>query len=269
MDAPVTAPPRLIASDLDGTLLDPDGVVSGRTRRALDAARERGIEIVLVTGRPARWVRDLPEATGAHAIVVCANGAMLYDVDAHAVIDHAPLASALAVELVDHLRADAPGCRFACEMEFAFGRDADYPARLPTPPDTLLGDVRDMVAERETTKLIVRDDALEHDALVEVVGAIVGDRAEVTHSGYGIVEISARGVDKARGLRVACARHGIPLGDVIAFGDMPNDLPMLRLAGLGVAVANAHPDVLAAADEVTASNADDGVAQVLERVLGL
>ena len=261
--------PRLIASDLDGTLLGPDGTVSARTRAALDAARDRGVEVVLVTGRPARWVRELPEATGAHAIVVCANGAMLYDVDAHAVIDHAPLAPELAAELVDHLRADAPGCRFACEMGFEFGRDADYPARLPTPPDTLLRDVRELVAERETTKLIVRDDDLEHDALVRIVARIVGDRGEVTHSGYGIVEISARGVDKARGLRVACARHGIDPVDVIAFGDMPNDIPLLRLAGRGVAVANAHPDVLRAADEITASNADDGVAQVLERVLGI
>ena len=264
----MTPLPRLIASDLDGTLLNAEGEVSERTRRALDAARARGIEVVLVTGRPARWVRDLPEATGAHAIVVCANGAMLYDVDAHAVIDHAPLAPAVAVELVRHIRAEAPGCRFACEMEFAFGRDVDYPSRLPVPDDVLLGDVAEMVAERETTKLIIRDDAVEHDALVRIVERIVGDRGEVTHSGYGIVEISAPGVDKARGLRVACARHGIDPADVIAFGDMPNDIPLLRLAGHGVAVANAHADVLRAADEITASNADDGVAQVIERVLG-
>ena len=263
----MTRIPRLIASDLDGTLLGPDGEVSARTRASLDAARARGIEIVLVTGRPARWVRDLPEATGAHAIVVCANGAMLYDVDAHAVIDHAPLAPAVAAELVAHLREDAPGCRFACEMGFAFGRDVDYPSRLPVPDDVLLGDVLEMVAERETTKLIVRDDGLEHDALVRVVERIVGDRGEVTHSGYGIVEISAPGVDKGRGLRVACDRHGIDPADVIAFGDMPNDIPLLRLAGHGVAVANAHADVLRAADEITASNADDGVAQVIERLL--
>jgi len=261
--------PRLVASDLDGTLLDPEGEVSVRTRRALDAVIARGIDVVLVTGRPPRWVRDLPEATGAHSIVVCANGALLYDVDEHVVIDHAPLPSALAVELVEHLRQDAPGCRFACEMTFQFGRDTDYPSRWPIPDDTLLGDVLEMVRDNETTKLIVRDDDLEHDELVRVVQHIVGERANVTHSGYGIVELSAAGVDKARGLRVACDRHGIDLDDVIAFGDMPNDLPMIRIAGHGVAVANAHADVLAAADEITASNADDGVAQVLERLLEL
>ncbi len=259
--------PLLIASDLDGTLLDNDGGVSVRTRRALDQAAALGVEIMLVTGRPPRWVRELPEATGAHSIVVCANGALLYDVDEHAVIDHAPLSRSLAVELVEHLRADAPGCRFACEMTFQFGRDTDYPTLWPTPPDTLLGDVLDMVSANDTTKLIARDDEITHDELVRVVTDIVGARAEVTHSGYGIVEISAKGVDKGRGLRVACQRHGVALDRTIAFGDMPNDLPMLRLAGHSVAVANAHADVLAVVDEVTATNVDDGVAQVLERVL--
>ena len=259
--------PRLIASDLDGTLLDPEGEVSVRTRRALDHATALGIDIVLVTGRPPRWVRDLPAATGAHSIVVCANGALLYDVDEHVVIDHLPIASPLAVELVEHLRQDAPDCVFACEMTFQFGRDTAYPTHYNT-PETLIGDVREMVAAAETTKLIVRDDAIEHDELVRIVAAIVGDRAEVTHSGYGIVEISAKGADKGRGLRVACERHGIELADTIAFGDMPNDLPMLRIAGHSVAVANAHADVLAIVDEVTLSNADDGVAVVLERLLG-
>ena len=152
-------------------------------------------------------------------------------------------------------------------MTFQFGRDTAYPTLYNT-PETLIGDVREMVAAAETTKLIVRDDAIEHDELVRIVAAIVGDRAEVTHSGYGIVEISAKGADKGRGLRVACERHGIELADTIAFGDMPNDLPMLRIAGHSVAVANAHADVLAIVDEVTLSNADDGVAVVLERLLG-
>jgi HAD superfamily hydrolase (TIGR01484 family) len=259
--------PGLIASDLDGTLLLPGGGVSERTRTALGRATAAGLEVVLVTGRPPRWVRELPAAVGAHSIVVCANGALLYDVDAHEVVDHAPLPGALAVGIVETLRAEAPGCRFACEMTFRFGRDRDYPVRIEPPADALVGDVAAMVAAEPATKLIVRDDLLAHDDLVRLVRSIVGDRAEVTHSGYGIVEISAPGVDKARGLRVACERHGVDVDAAVAFGDMPNDIPMLRLAGHGVAVANAHPDVLAVADEVTASNAEDGVAIVLERVL--
>jgi Cof subfamily protein (haloacid dehalogenase superfamily) len=263
---PPFMPVRLIASDLDGTLLRDDGSVSGRTRAVLARAAEQGIPIVLVTGRPPRWVRDLPALTGAHAVVVCANGALLYDVDAHTIIDHAPIPSALAVELVDALRAEAAGCAFACEMAFQFGHDASYPARFP-PPDVQVGDVREMVAATAATKLIVRDDHVEHDTLVALVRQVVSGRAEVTHSGYGIVEISAPGVDKARGLRVACERHGIDPAEAIAFGDMPNDIPMLVLAGHGVAVANAHADVRAIANEITVSNEEDGVAVVLERFL--
>jgi hydroxymethylpyrimidine pyrophosphatase-like HAD family hydrolase len=225
------------------------------------------MEIVLVTGRPPRWVHDLPARAGAHTVVVCANGALLYDVDEHDVVDHAPLDSALAIELVDSLRGEAPGCSFACEMTFRFGRDRDYPMRAEPPSDALVGDVRDMVAVNPATKLIVRDDLIPHEDLVATVRSIIAGRAEVTHGGYGIVEISAPGVDKGRGLRVACERHGIDVGATIAFGDMPNDLPMLMIAGRAVAVANAHPNVLAAVDEVTASNAEDGVALVIERLI--
>lgn len=257
---------RLIASDLDGTLLRDDGTISARTRAVLARAAERGIRTVLVTGRPPRWVRDVPALTGAHAEVVCANGALLYDVDADAILDHAPLPSVLAVELVDALRAAARGCTFACEMAFRFGHDAAYPARF-APPDVQVGDVREMVAAEPATKIIVRDDLVAHEALVATVRRVVRGRAEVTHSGYGIVEISAPGVDKARGLRVACARHGIALAETIAFGDMPNDIPMLVGVGHGVAVANAHADVRSIANEITASNEEDGVAVVLERLL--
>ena len=150
-------------------------------------------------------------------------------------------------------------------MAFRFGHDAAYPVRLP-PPDVLVGDVRDMVGDTPATKLIVRDDLLDHDVLVAAVRHVVRGRAEVTHSGFGIVEISAPGVDKARGLRVACERHGIALAQTIAFGDMPNDIPMLVMAGHGVAVANAHADVRSIANEITASNEEDGVAIVLERL---
>jgi Cof subfamily protein (haloacid dehalogenase superfamily) len=260
-------PFRLIASDLDGTLLRDDGTVSARTVEALARAARCGIRTILVTGRPPRWVRGLPAMTGAHAVVVCANGAILYDVDADAIVDHAPLPSALAVELVDALRAEALGCTLACEMALRFGHDPDYPVRSP-PPDVVIGDVRELVAVEPATKLIVRDDAIDHDALVAAVRRVVRGRAEVTHSGFGIVEISAPGVDKARGLRVACERHGIALAQSIAFGDMPNDIPMILQAGHGVAVANAHAEVRSVAREITGSNEDDGVAAVLERILG-
>ncbi len=101
-----------------------------------------------------------------------------------------------------------------------------------------------------------------------IAGALAG-LAEATHSSHsGLVEISAAGVTKAAGLAWYCHRIGIAADDVLAFGDMPNDVPMLTWAGRAVAVANAHPAVLAVADEVTSANSTDGVAAYLEKIFG-
>jgi hydroxymethylpyrimidine pyrophosphatase-like HAD family hydrolase len=117
-------------------------------------------------------------------------------------------------------------------------------------------------------KLMLRHDQLLADALLDRARAVVGHLAELTHSnsGDGLLEISAQGISKATTLERVCAEHGVAREEVIAFGDMPNDLPMLEWAGYAVAVANGHPDVLAAAAEVTASNDEAGVARVLERL---
>jgi hypothetical protein len=115
-------------------------------------------------------------------------------------------------------------------------------------------------------KMLVRDPALSSDAMVAVLAPVVGSAGDLTfsHSG-GLVEISAPGVTKATGLAEVAAAVGVSASDVVAFGDMPNDLEMLRWAGHGVAMGNAHPALREVADEVTATNAEDGLALVLER----
>lgn len=119
-------------------------------------------------------------------------------------------------------------------------------------------------------KLLARSAEQDPDAFVALVAAALEGLAEATHSSYsGLVEISASGVTKAAGLAWYCARLGIDARDVLAFGDMPNDVPMLTWAGRGVAVANAHRAVLEIADEVTAANSADGVAAYLEKVFGV
>jgi len=118
----------------------------------------------------------------------------------------------------------------------------------------------------DVVKLLARHEELGSDELLSLAKSAVPEGAELTHSSSdGLLEISAAGVSKASGLATVCAELGVAADDVVAFGDMPNDLPMLAWAGTGVAVANAHPEVLAAADEVTASNDDDGVAAYLSR----
>lgn len=259
--------PRLVATDLDGTLLAPDETVTPRTRRALDRARRSGLPVLLVTGRPPRWMAEPVAETGVPGPVICANGAIVYDPAAGAILQHATLASAVAARLVVGLRAAAPGTTFACEMGLAYGREPGYaPLRLPLPDRVRVGDALDLVAG-PVTKLLVRHPGHAVEALATAAEALAGADAEVTWSTPHLVEIHGAGVTKASTLARWCAAAGIHRSEVVAFGDMPNDLAMLRWAGTGVAVANAHPDVLAAADAVTASNADDGVAAYLEALL--
>jgi Cof subfamily protein (haloacid dehalogenase superfamily) len=258
---------RLVASDLDGTLLRSDLSVSDRTRTALGRAVAAGIRVVVVSARPPRWLGVELDKLGVPGTGICCNGAVVYDFERGVAVAHHPLAADLAVRLVERLRERAPGVAFACEDErFEFAREAGY-VRLweigPEPP------VRDALefAAAPLTKLVAQHPELSQAELLAIAHEVCGDEAVATISGERLVELSAAGVTKAFALANLCAELGIGAGEVVAFGDMPNDVPMLEWAGRGVAVANAHPDALAAADEVTASNDEDGVALVLERLL--
>ena len=258
---------RLVASDLDGTLLRPDGTVSERTRDAVAAARRAGLTLVLVTGRPPRSLAPIAARIGLGGIVICANGAVVWDLDAATMLDTSPLAAELAVGLVRGLRRAIPGALFAVELERGFGREAGWTdGTLPPSPDGLEGDALELVTG-PVVKLLLRHPTMPHAEVARRAREAVGEEAVVTWAGTQVVEISAAGVTKAWALGRLCDRLGVHREEVVAVGDMENDLAMLAWAGHAVAVANAQQNVLAAADEVTASNLDDGVAQVLERLV--
>jgi Cof subfamily protein (haloacid dehalogenase superfamily) len=260
---------RIIATDLDGTLLRRDHSISARTRAAIRAAQDAGLTVAFVTARPPRDVRALIEDAGLSGAAVCSNGAILYDAGAGAVLHHRQLGAALGRALVHELRAAEPDIAFATEHGHKLGLEPNFPSLFAE----TVHDHAPRVAcalelcEEEPTKLIAHHPGHGPDALAERIRAVVGARGEVTHSGWPIVEIGPAGVSKASGLAWLCAELGAAASQVIAFGDMPNDIPMLAFAGRAVGVANAHPDVLALAHEVTASNEEDGVAQVIERLL--
>jgi hydroxymethylpyrimidine pyrophosphatase-like HAD family hydrolase len=260
-------PIKLVASDLDGTLLRPDETVSERTMAAILATRRAGITLVLVTGRPPRNLSPIAERLGVGGIAICANGAVLWDLDTGTILDLTPLAADLAIWLVHKLRAAIPGALFAVELEGGFGREAGWAdGLLPAAPDALEADALELITG-PVTKLLLRQPTLPFAEVAGRARAAVGEQAVVTWAGTRVVEISAPGVTKAFALERLCRRLGIRPQEVVAVGDMPNDLAMLAWAGRSVAVANAADEVLAAADEVTAANVDDGVALVLERVV--
>lgn len=173
------------------------------------------------------------------------------------------LESEVALELVHALRERLPGILFAVEHE-GFAHEPGFSAWNWTPPaETRIADAVELLAD-PATKLILRHAGHDTVAIQDLARELVGERATVVASGSEAVEVTAAGVNKA----TAVAELGIPADDVVAFGDYPNDIPMLTWAGRGVAMGNAHPDVIAIADEVTASNDEDGVALVLERLAG-
>ena len=260
---------RLVATDLDGTLLRPDGTISARTQAALARAQARGMTIVFVSARSPRSVRVYAAEAGVNGFAICANGAIVYDLERSRIVDHHALDPAVARRLVLGLRERVPGTSFACERELVFSCEPLYDEHNPYADrdlDYVRADALELIAD-PLTKLIVRHPGLPLTQLADLASELAGADAAVTFSGEHFVEISAPGVTKAFALERLCERLRIGRTEVIAFGDMPNDLPLLAWAGRSIAVANAHPEVLAAADEMSASNADDGVALVVEKLV--
>lgn len=268
---------RLIATDLDGTLLRSDGSVSPRTRAALEAAEAAGLVVVFVTGRPPRWLDHVVDETGHLGVAVGANGAVIYDLHDERVVRAHTLAPGVALEVADDVRARFPEVSYAVEYVDGFAAEADYvhdwtinPAYdrkgnpLPSPRIAPLTEIVD----RPLLKVLAKDRGREVDEFLALAGSLLGERASITHSSaIGLLEIAAPGVTKATGLAEIAAGHGIDASEVVAIGDMPNDIPMLEWVGRSYAVANAHPTVQAVADEVVGANDEDAVATLIEQVL--
>ena len=253
---------------MDGTLLRSDGSVSDRTRCALGRVRDAGMRITLVTARAPRWLKEIVgDLQLGSGYAVCSNGAIVYDFAGGAAFLHRRLAADVSTRIVEALRVAAPGVAFACERESWAFHEPHYVPLWPTPGmEGARTDALEFVAE-PISKLLVQHPHLSQDELYALVTGICGEDATATISGEVLVEISAAGVTKAYALAALCDEIGVDPQSVLAFGDMPNDIPMLEWAGRGIAVANAHPDVIAVADEVTDANDDDGVAAALERLL--
>lgn len=255
--------PRLVATDLDGTLLRADGTISARTAGVLTALRDLGVEVLVVTARPPRWLA--PVAGLGHATAICLNGAMVVDLATSRAIERHLMDPPHAGAVVADLRVALPGPVFA--IETPDGMLAEH-AFEGWQSEALRAERIEDVLDTGAGKLLVRCPAVPDDAFVALVREVVADRGQVHDSGArGLAEIAAPGVTKAATLARWAAQRGIGPDEVWAFGDMPNDLEMLTWAGHGVAVANAHPRVLAAADEVCAAHDDDGVARRLEALL--
>ncbi|GAA1932015.1 HAD family hydrolase [Nocardioides marmoribigeumensis] len=260
---------RLVATDLDGTLLHTDGTVTDRTRRVIEALEARGVLVVFVTGRPVRWMETLWPHVGDHGLAICSNGAIVYDVAQHAVSELRPIPREVVLEVADVVRREVPGTAFAVERADGFGKEPVFHPEGPTGPDLRVASLEEIAGDG-VAKLLARHEELDPAGFWARVEALVGGLVTTTWSSVGaLVEMSAAGVTKATTLAAVCAEHGIGPEHVLAFGDMPNDLALLEWAGRGYAMANAHGSVLAATEHHAPPHDEDGVAQVLEDLFGL
>lgn len=265
--------PDLIASDVDGTLLDDDEKITARTRDAIHAAVDAGTVFVLATGRPPRWVGPIVDALGFAPMAVCANGAVIYDPSTDRIVSATTLSTDVLGELAEIATRVIPGAGLAVERVGASAHDAATPQFVSSPgyehawlnPDNTEVSFEDLLTAPAVKLLIRKAGALSSD-MAATLAKHVGLGGDITYStNNGLVEVVPIGISKATGVEQLARPYGISAENVVAFGDMPNDVPMLEWAGLGVAMGNAHPDAVAAADEVTAPNTEDGLARVLER----
>ena len=265
--------PAQVATDVDGTLLDSNERITPRTREAIAAAVAGGAYFVLATGRPPRWIPPVVEQLGFAPMSVCANGAVIYDAATDRIVSARTLPVDVLTELAEIAARVIPGAGLAAERIGRSAHDTATPQFVSAPgyehawlnPDNTEVSYEDLLSA-PAVKLLVRKPGVPSAELAAALTKHVGMLGDVTFStNDGLVEISALGISKAVGVEQVARPLGISAEDVVAFGDMPNDVPMLRWAGHGVAMGNAHPEAIAAANEVTTPNDDDGLARVLER----
>lgn len=278
---------RLLATDLDGTLLRPDRTVGDATRAAIAEAEAGGIRVVYVTGRPPRWMRVVAQETGHASTAICANGAVLLDLAGERVLSRTTIDPTAAGEITAGLRERfGPAVHFALERvalapmaagttQFGggspteFALESGYRGLLPLPSDSPRVPLPELLALPDPVKLLARLDPHPDAArFLPLARQLAAGRLEVTHSSSdALLEFGPGGVTKATALAALVASMGLARGDVVSVGDMPNDVAMLDWAGVGLAVQDGHDQARAAADHTVPGPSQDGVALVLRAML--
>ena len=268
--------PRLIVSDIDGTLLDRNHRVPKRNREAVSRAVAAGAEFALATGRPFRWIMPVLEQLPVRPVCVTSNGAVIYDSAEDRVLsahELSPEALAETVNVASRVLQPLGGAGFGAEraggslldpVEELFVVESHYSENALFEGFGLVS-VGELVA-KPAVKLLIRNTDYSAPELYELLAPHIDpELAHVTYSmPDGMLEVAAPNVTKRRGVQWLAEHHDIAREDIIAFGDMPNDIEMLEWAGFGVAMENADPALVDVSDATTLPHHQSGVAKVLE-----
>lgn len=265
---PSGGPIRLVAIDLDGTLLRSDKRLSVKVVRAVQRAAERGVRIVLASARPPRSTREIFTHLQLDTLQVCYNGALIVDWARARYMQHLALCNRLAADIVRTARMMDPSVVVSIERLDRWLTDRADPTLLTETAKTHKPDFvgpLDECLKVPITKLMLLAPGERMNAIRDMVRAQYGHLVSMFITDEHLVQVCNPGVDKAAAVAWVASHYGIDASQCMAIGDAPNDASMLRWAGLGVAVDNAWAPTRAAADVIVASNDDDGVAEALER----
>ena len=264
--------PKLIGTDLDGTIVAHYGFISERTKIAFTAANAAGIHIYFVTGRPIRWMTEIKENFN-FGLGICGNGAMLYDFLNEKILEEWLFSVEAQLETVKRLRSVIPPVTFAVEVNQQFAREKKYVPRWDIGADNVGVDEIEEVITAPALKILARcqNSEFSSDEMLVLASKELAGIATVTHSNStdSLLEISADGVSKGATLAKMADRHGLTADDCVTFGDNPNDFSMLTWASRSWAMADGHPDLMKHAKYQTDAHQEDGVAKVIERLLEL
>ncbi|CAB4679988.1 unannotated protein [freshwater metagenome] len=264
--------PKLIATDLDGTIVRHDGTISQRTVDAFTSAHKLGIEIFFVTGRPPRWMHEIRD-TFSFGEAICGNGAMLYNLRESKVTEEWMISSEQQIEVAQIMRKSIPPISFAIESHDYYHREKIYVPRWDVGLDNVGVDRIEDAVRGPAFKMLARcsDGEFTSDQMLEIALRELDGIVTVTHSNAreSLLEISALGVSKGATLAKVAARLSIDARDCVSFGDNPNDFSMLSWCGRSYAMADGHPDGVTFATSVAGPHKEDGVAIVIEELLQL
>ena len=260
---------QALACDLDRTLIGEDAVLKPRTVAAIAAARAGGIHVLIVTGRMFQSVRRYALEAGITDPVVCYQGAVVADPVSGDFLRHVPMREPEAREVITAIEALGYTILVYVDDELYVSNETPESHAYAGFQHLVVHTVGDLLAwlPKAPTKLVVVGDPHELDALEVEMKGHFGDRLYISKSLSHFLEFANPGVNKGSGLDFAAERLGFSRERSVAFGDGENDIELLEWAGFGVAVANAHPKVLAVADFVCPSVDEEGVAQVIESYL--
>jgi Cof subfamily protein (haloacid dehalogenase superfamily) len=261
---------QALACDLDRTLIAEDAALRPRTRRAIAAAKDAGLHVLLVTGRMFQSVRRYALEADITDPVVCYQGAVVADPQTGEFLRHVPMPLQEACEVITAVDALGYTILVYVDDELYVSRETDESAAYAGFQDLLVhavGDVLDWLP-KAPTKLVAVGDPVRLDGLGVEMRRRFGGRLYISKSLPHFLEFASPEVTKGSGLAFAAERLGFSQERTVAFGDGENDVELLDWAGYGVAVANAHPRVLAVADLVCPPVDEEGVAQVIEAYLG-